>query len=31
MSVANDLVLLKRFLGLDRDGLSPEFAREVLR
>jgi len=28
--VTNDLVVLKRFLSLDRKKLSPEFAREVL-
>jgi hypothetical protein len=27
----NDLAVLKRFLNLDENGLSPEFAREVLR
>lgn len=27
----NDLAVLKRFLNLDQNGLSPEFAREVLR
>src|SRR4051812_15019217 len=27
----NDLAILKRFLGLDENGLSPEFAREILR
>ena len=29
--MTNDLALLRRFLGFDRDGLSPEFAHEVLR
>ena len=27
----SDLALLKRFLNVDENGLSPEFAREVLR
>jgi hypothetical protein len=31
MAAPNDLALLKRFLGLDQDDLSAEFAREALR
>ncbi len=31
MSATNDLAVLKRFLGLDREEITPDFAREVLR